>query len=187
MGHGLGSGVSSLAVLPDGRLVSAGFDGEIKLWLVDEQKLIATLCQRAGRNLTKKEWTRYIGRDEQWQPSCSAFGVPSNWRTVDDKKSGALAPNNTPAETPPASSGPALESPASAPLRAVATPIAPENPWPPPAQHSQHVTRMAPHGDMTTQTGNTTDQLNQQELARQKSVASTPDNIISGFFRSLFR
>jgi hypothetical protein len=44
-----GAGVRSLAVLADGRLASSGDDGKIKLWLVDEQKLIAALCLRAGR------------------------------------------------------------------------------------------------------------------------------------------
>jgi WD40 repeat protein len=101
--------VWSLAVLADGRLASGGSDGKIKLWpkewqgepvvisqpfsvtslavlkirlwLVDEQQLIATLCLRAGRNFTKDEWTRYIGTDTPWQPSCR--DLPSNWRTPD--------------------------------------------------------------------------------------------------------
>jgi WD40 repeat protein len=76
-----GSPVLSLAVLPDGRLASADSDGTIKLWLVDEQKLIAALCLRAGRNLTKDEWARYIGSDTPRQPSCRH--LPSNWRTPD--------------------------------------------------------------------------------------------------------
>jgi WD40 repeat protein len=38
-----GGAVTSLAVLPDGRLASGGQDGNIKLWLVDEHKLIAAL------------------------------------------------------------------------------------------------------------------------------------------------
>jgi WD40 repeat protein len=46
--------VLSLAVLADGRLASGGDDGKIRLWLVDEQKLIAALCLRAGRILQKK-------------------------------------------------------------------------------------------------------------------------------------
>jgi len=71
-------GVSSLAVLRDGHLASAGYDGEIKLWLVDEQKLIAVLCLRAVRNFTKEEWARYIGPDKPWQPSCG--DLPANWR-----------------------------------------------------------------------------------------------------------
>jgi WD40 repeat protein len=75
------SWVSSLAVLADGRLASSGRDGTIKLWLVDEQKLIAALCLRAGRNLTKAEWVRYVGSDTPRQPSCR--DRPSNWRTID--------------------------------------------------------------------------------------------------------
>jgi WD40 repeat protein len=80
LSHG-GGWVTSLAVLADGRLASAGLDGKIKLWLVDEPKLIAALCLRAGRNLTKAEWARYIGADTPWQPSCR--DRPSNWRTPD--------------------------------------------------------------------------------------------------------
>ena len=66
-------------MLADGRLASAGNDGTIKLWLVDEQKLIAALCLRAGRNLTEDEWTRYVGSATPWQPSCR--DLPSNRRT----------------------------------------------------------------------------------------------------------
>ena len=75
------SPVWSLAVLADGRLASGGNDGKIRLWLVDEQQLISALCLRAGRNLTKDEWARYIGSDTPWQPSCR--DLPSNWRTPD--------------------------------------------------------------------------------------------------------
>jgi hypothetical protein len=76
-----GSPVWSLAVLGDGRLASGGKDGKITLWLVDEQELVATLCLRAGRNLTKDEWAHYIGNDTPWHRSCR--DRPSNWRTVD--------------------------------------------------------------------------------------------------------
>ena len=76
-----GSPVESLAVLKDGRLASGGEDGRIRIWLVDAQELVATLCLRAGRNLTKDEWAQYIGSDILWQPSCR--DLPSNWRTPD--------------------------------------------------------------------------------------------------------
>jgi WD40 repeat protein len=76
-----GSRIWSLAVLADGRLASAGEDGKIKLWSYDEQKLIAALCLRPGRNLTKDEWARYVDPDTPRQPSCR--DRPSNWRTAD--------------------------------------------------------------------------------------------------------
>jgi WD40 repeat protein len=76
-----GSPVESLAVLADGRLASGGADGKIQLWLVDEEKLIAALCLRAGRNLTKDEWARYMGPETSRQPSCREH--PPNWRTPD--------------------------------------------------------------------------------------------------------
>jgi WD40 repeat protein len=74
-----GEASSSLAVLQDGRLASGGVDGGIKLWITDEEKPIAALCLRAGRNLSKDEWARYIGSNTPWQPSCR--DRPSNWRT----------------------------------------------------------------------------------------------------------
>jgi WD40 repeat protein len=74
-----GSWISSLAVLPDGRLARGDVDGKIKLWLIEDEKLIAALCLRAGRNLSKDEWLRYLGSDIPWQPSCR--DRRSNWRT----------------------------------------------------------------------------------------------------------
>jgi hypothetical protein len=63
------------------RLANGSLEGKIKLWLVDEQRLVAALCLRAGRNLTKDEWDRYIGSDTPRQPGCR--DLPSNWRTPD--------------------------------------------------------------------------------------------------------
>jgi hypothetical protein len=67
--------------------------------------------------------------------------------------------------------------------REVAAPEAPKDPGP---HHSQHNTHTASLGNIPASTGNSTAQLNQQELARQRSVAGTSNNGILGFFRSLF-
>ncbi len=66
-------------MLEDGRLVSGGNNSTIKLWLVDDDKLLAALCLRAGRNLSNDNWARYIGSDTPRQPSCR--DRLSNWRT----------------------------------------------------------------------------------------------------------
>jgi WD40 repeat protein len=60
-----GGPVLSLVVLPDGRLASAGDDRNIKLWLVDDQKLIAALCLRAGRRRQPISVTIGAYRSEQ--------------------------------------------------------------------------------------------------------------------------
>jgi WD40 repeat protein len=73
-----GSPVSALVALTDGRLASGGGD-QVKIWLVEEEKLIAALCLRAGRNLTRDEWVHYIGSDIPWQRSCR--NRLSNWRS----------------------------------------------------------------------------------------------------------
>jgi len=70
--------------------------------------------------------------------------------------------------------------------REVAKSEAPKDPWHRPARHTQYITHAASHGNIRALTGNTTAQLNRQELARQRSVAETPENSILGFFRSLF-
>ena len=62
------SSVLSLAVLRDGRLASGGESGKIKFSLTDQGDLIAALCDRAGPNLTRDEWTRYVGPDIPWRP-----------------------------------------------------------------------------------------------------------------------
>jgi hypothetical protein len=40
--------------------------------------MIAALCLRAGRNLTKEEWARYIGLDTPWQPGCRDLPSTAN-------------------------------------------------------------------------------------------------------------
>ena len=62
-------------------LQSGGFDTvhvhqDDQIWLVDEEKLVASL--RAGRNLSKDEWARFVDPDTPRQPSCR--NLPSNWR-----------------------------------------------------------------------------------------------------------
>jgi hypothetical protein len=108
------NGITSLAVLPNGRLASGGYDGDVKQWLVNEEELIATLCLRVGHNMTKTEWDRYIRADTPQQESCKAFGVRSNWRTPLEHESGALSLNNGAGEPKSTSGAPQTSSAAPA-------------------------------------------------------------------------
>jgi hypothetical protein len=52
--------------------------------------------------------------------------------------------------------------------------------------YPQRITHGAGHSNIRALTGDTTAQLNRQELARHRSAAETPDNPILGVFKSLF-
>ena len=163
----------------------------------ERNEAIAALCLRVGRDLTRADLAHYVG-DTPWQPSCDAFGVPSNWqRQPGDEAEGDTAvlddaPTKTQPAAPPASSVLRVEAspaPASASVdlaviseREVATPEASKDPRP---HHRRH-THTASLGNIPASTGNTTAQLNQQELARQRWGAGTSNNGILGFFGSLF-
>ena len=59
-------GIQSL----DGETLASGnVDGMIILWDVRVKSWMNIACQKVGRNLTKAEWTRYIG-DEFYRKSC---------------------------------------------------------------------------------------------------------------------
>jgi WD40 repeat protein len=67
---GHGTIVHGVAFSPDGqRLASAGSDGEIQLWDISPASWIAQACQRANRNLTAAEWTKYF-QDMPYRKSC---------------------------------------------------------------------------------------------------------------------
>jgi outer membrane murein-binding lipoprotein Lpp len=55
-----------------------------------------------------------------------------------------------------------------------------------PTHHPRHITQTASHGNIRDLTGDTTTQLNRQELVSHRSDAETPDHGILGFFGSLF-
>lgn len=75
-----GAAIQALAIVPGG-IASGGTDSTIKVWDTSEAELIATLCQRAGRNLSREEWYRYIGTNTLWRPSCRTR--PSAWLSPD--------------------------------------------------------------------------------------------------------
>jgi hypothetical protein len=45
----------------------------LRLWNTDTSTWPAVACQRAGRNLTPDEWSRYMPTDEPYRPTCPQF------------------------------------------------------------------------------------------------------------------
>jgi WD40 repeat protein len=66
--------VSSLVFTPQG-LLSASQDGTVRLWELQNDKLISLACQSAGRTLSEKEWRTYL-LSETYQPGEPCPGLP---------------------------------------------------------------------------------------------------------------
>jgi WD40 repeat protein len=68
--RGHSSVVWSVAFAPDSKtLASSSGDESIILWNLDMESWIELACQRAGRNLTRAEWTQYFS-DEPYHATC---------------------------------------------------------------------------------------------------------------------
>ena len=77
--------VFSLAFSPDGKfLASSDTNGTIILWDLTPESWIEKSCQRAGRNLTRAEWTQYF-LNEPYRTTCPQW---------------PLEPEETPAASP---------------------------------------------------------------------------------------
>ncbi len=55
--------IHSLAFTKDGRLVTGGSDGSVKVWHIDLDTLIKKAEHIAGRNLSYPEWQQFFGQE----------------------------------------------------------------------------------------------------------------------------
>ena len=60
----------------DKRIVTASADGTARIYFTDIEDLLELACQRSSRNMTRREWERYMGRDVPYQRTCPKLPIP---------------------------------------------------------------------------------------------------------------
>jgi hypothetical protein len=60
-------------IRPDGRAVAVNGPLGIVEWAIDPEGMARAACVMAGRNLTRTEWSTYLGDTEPYRPTCPGY------------------------------------------------------------------------------------------------------------------
>ncbi|MGB7085539.1 MAG: hypothetical protein WBD47_08295, partial [Phormidesmis sp.] len=74
------SSVNAVSFSPDGRTVAtASADGTAQIRYVFTQDVLTQACARLTRNLTLREWQRYLGDSEPYRKTCPNLPYPDDY------------------------------------------------------------------------------------------------------------
>ncbi len=64
---------------PDGLAIAVNVAQGVAVWDLDPDHMVEAACRAAGRNLSWKEWSAYLDDVGEWQKTCSAYRLRSDW------------------------------------------------------------------------------------------------------------
>lgn len=77
IGHPMGNYGTVMAFKPDGKtLAAADPDGRIHSWIIDVDYWAQRACKIANRNLSQREWIRYVGPEIPYDTICPGAWIP---------------------------------------------------------------------------------------------------------------
>jgi WD40 repeat protein len=60
----------------ESRILTASYDGTVRLWYTRMEDLLAEACRRAPRNMTQEEWRRFMKHEPDYRATCPNLPLP---------------------------------------------------------------------------------------------------------------